>query len=413
MAFAAFRRSPYPFVLAFFLLVGAVVSASVLISNPFPYDFPSFYGASTAVKRGLNPYDFDVLMKVSYEAGFVTDEDRLFPYLYPPFLAYAFAWLPKLGLEAAITLWRYLLLFGTGLSSVFTIRAVMASYPGEDAKIPLSLLGVAAFLTFVLPLQNNLFTGQSNNLVLAFLSAAVMLSVTRRDLSAGFVLAFAVAIKVTPIFLALPWALERRWRALAGLAVGLLVTVLITVPFGGASVWLEFLHRLPQMSHGATVPGLFPSKAVWNFALAGFFARISDSQEVVRAASIISILVLLALVTIAWLRSRALDRYQRMLLPLIVLMIIGSPLAYSHHVIYLLPPLLLELHRAFREDRRVRAGALVVLSAIASCDFPILYPNPRPAPIWLSVNLYALLALYGMGVWSLLRDHRDRQSAGM
>jgi alpha-1,2-mannosyltransferase len=408
MAFVAPGRARYALVLAFLLLVGAVCSAPILILEPFPIDFGSFYGASSAVKRGLDPYDFQVLMKVSHEAGFL--RDGVLPYLYPPFFAYAFSWLPELGIEAASTFWRYLLLLGIGLTAVFTIRAAMASHPREDDdKIPLSLVGVAAFLMFVLPLQNNVFMGQSNNLVLVFVSAALMLAVTGRELSAGFVLAFAVAIKVTPILLVLPWVLERRSRPLAGLAIGLLVAFLITVPFGGASAWVEYWHRLPQMSHGATIPGLFRSKAVWNFALAGFFARLSDSHATVRAASIISILVLLALVAIAAQRATGPDRYQRMLLPLIVLMIIASPLAYTHHIIYLLPPLLLELHRALREDRRVHAGALLLLSAIASCDFPAVYSNPPPGTIWTSINLYALLALYGVGVWSLVRERLPAQ----
>ena len=372
---------------AFFTIIAWIVCADLLLGRAYMLDFQSFYGAAEAVKRDLDPYDAHVIDAIARESDL---RGPIYPYLYSPFVAYGMSWLADVRHDLAQTLWSYMSIVAYGLSSMFAMRCAVTKQAAGW------LVVITALLAFALPLRGNINIGQINALVLALICAALWLAHSDRPFSAGFTLAFAVVIKIMPLVLALPWLLERRLRALVGLAAGLVAAFLITLPFGGAGAWLEFARRLPTMSHGSTIPGLFPAKTHWSFSLASFYARLFDSPSAVRIASIATIIALVA--GIAFVARR--KSTEHVLLPLSVVMIVASPLAYTHHVIYLLPGLLLALHLALRDERRVLAGALLVLGALASTEFPNVYTSGWPT-LALSLNLYALLALYGIGVWSM------------
>ena len=84
----------------------------------------------------------------------------------------------------------------------------------------------AKVLTVVLslrPILGDLSHGNINLLILFLVVSALALFRGRRDLSAGVVLALAIACKLTPA-LFLPYLVwKRAWRALAGCVVGLVV----------------------------------------------------------------------------------------------------------------------------------------------------------------------------------------------
>src|SRR6202035_2483419 len=102
-----------------------------------------------------------------------------------------------------------------------------------------------------------------------------------------------------------------------------------------------------------------------------------------------------------------------MLLPFLVAMVVASPVAYLHHVIYLLPGLALSLGYAWTALagwRRPAAVAVLLLAAAAAgAPFPEMYMHRGISPIGqglplglellTSLNLYALLALALAGAW--------------
>ena len=387
---------------AFFIFIALICASDLLIGHGNGIDLRSFWGAAAAAKRGASPYDFAVLQQVARDANLPPGD--LFPYLYPPFFAYGFSWLAGLSFAATQALWAWLSAVAFGASVWLATRAARIAIAEPTSPLPLFVLG--ALLTFALPLRNNIDIGQVNALVLVLICGALLASFTGRSFLAGCLLAFAAAIKVTPIVLALPWLVERRYRALAGVAAGLAAAVLVTLPFGGASAWPEFVSRLPGMSHGAHIEGLFEPKIVFNFSLAGFYARLVDSAAAVRVASVVTILTLVAVPLVLAVRAHPETRFERLLLPLSVVMIVASPYAYVHHLIYLMPALLLALHRALREDRRALCAALLVATALLAVDFPWLFFRHPQGAIVTSLDLYVLLALYGIGVAQQLRDRR-------
>ena len=110
-----------------------------------------------------------------------------------------------------------------------------------------------ALVTFaaVLPLQRNFQYGQQHVVVLFLLTLALWLLLRGRGTRAGLALAAAAALKLYPALFALALARKRRWMALGGLAVGLVVSIAIAVIlFGGESLRVYALRMLPRAAVG-------------------------------------------------------------------------------------------------------------------------------------------------------------------
>ncbi|KYF61231.1 hypothetical protein BE11_39780, partial [Sorangium cellulosum] len=389
----------------------------IALKQPVAIDFKSFYTAAVAASRGLDVYDVTVLESIARELQL--PHEQTFPYLYPPFFAHTFSWLARLRPDDAQEVWSSMAVVSYGLAATFAVVAVRRATRGADdaargPAIPTVLLALIAFLTWALNLRNSLAMGQVNPLVLAFICAALALSLSGKDTPAGLALAVAAGIKVTPILIAVPWVIQRRFRALAGLAAGLAALVAISLPFGAAPAWVEFLRRLPRMSHGARIPGLFDPGTVANFSLAGFYARLFGQETAtIKTASVITVLLLVGAALALGGRAASPERSLRLLLPLLVAMVVASPFTYVHHVLYIFPAALYALDRAVKDERRLEMGALVVLISLATIDFPYVYGRfkaPLP-PLALSVNLYVLLAIYALGMVLLWRDRREGSAA--
>jgi len=102
------------------------------------------------------------------------------------------------------------------LAAVWVFRLVAP--PGGDVPDAAKALAVLLALP---PVLSDLSHNNVNIFVL-FLIAGCLEAVRRgRDLTAGLVLALAIACKVTPLLLVPYFAWKRAWRALAGCAVGL------------------------------------------------------------------------------------------------------------------------------------------------------------------------------------------------
>lgn len=382
----------------------------IVLKQPVAIDFKSFYAAAVAARRGLDVYDVKVLESIATEMQL--PHALTFPYLYPPFFAHTSSWLARLRPDIAQQVWSTIAVVSYGLAATFAAVAVhrATQAPLGEARrmaVPTVLIALIAFLAWSLNLRHSLAMGQVNPLVLVFICAALALSIARKDTPAGLALAVAAGIKVTPLLLAIPWIIERRFRALAGLAAGLAALVLISLPFGAAPAWLEFLRRLPRMSHGAKIPGLFDPGAVPNFSVAGFYARLfGQDAAAIKTASAITILLLLGGALALGGRSPSPSRSLRLLLPLLVTMIMASPFTYVHHVLYLFPAALYALDRAAAQDRRLEMGALVVLLSLAAIDFPYVYErfNGQLPRLATSMNLYVLLAIYALGMLLLWRE---------
>lgn len=371
-------------------------------------DFKSFYYACRAAALRIDFYDLGQLQGLAARDG----TSGVFPFLYPPAFPFLFAWLSRLRLPHAQLLWSLASIAALTVAlavSVTAIRRRQRSLGGEPVSWSLALtLGVG--LTLALNLRNVVSLGQINLLILLFVVPCLMLPGEPRHLPCAL-LALAILIKVTPIFLIPVLLAERRFRGVLRVAGWLTGWAALSLVLRAGPQWRAFARFAPQMSYGSPIPGLFPADASCNFSVAGFYARLTESPHRTFWLTAVSLGVLTLPVLYAASRRPADDSGIR--LSAYVLVIIGAPVTYVHHVIMLLPVLLWASSDCMKGPGS-KPALIVALGIIAGTDFPVLYTRfhwSHAAYVGVSsLNLYALLALYVLGLIEAARVATEARS---
>jgi len=370
------------------------------INDEMISDFRSFYYAGMAFLGEGNIYDYRYLNKLALE---LNGRGYVWPYLYLPPLAFYMAPLSFLAERDAATVW---VLMSVVLGVFLLITSVHLSsklYDKVSSQKKQALQLLSLCLIFILPFDNNLKVGQVNILVITLIVVAMVQSlVNKRDFLAGFLLAAAIMVKLTPIGLLLYFALNHRYKIFYGCVVGLLVLAAPTfVVSGGLDNWKYFQEFTSLMGYGKTIPGLFPAAGIPNFSVAGWVARFIPNQATVSVVTIIILSLLGVVLLYQHYRLRRKGRGELLLLPYLVLMVLGSPLAYLHHVIYIFPGVLLTCWILIQRKGRYvfLLISLLSLTLVASIDWPMRYGRlGLELNIFTSLNLYALLGLFFLGL---------------
>ncbi|RYZ09097.1 MAG: DUF2029 domain-containing protein [Myxococcales bacterium] len=395
------------FALALFAFVLALSSLSALevVFYSKPGDFLSFYAAASAASANVDFYDQQALEKLVALHGW---GERVYPYLYPPALAHALRPLATLELTLAHRLW----LGGTVVAFAAAVSLMLLGAQRAWATVtprrppPYSLLlTLAAVLVWALPLRNNLLLGQVNAVVLLFITLAVRAHLFGRSAQAGLWLAPAILIKMTPAVLLLFFALRANRRTLLGCMACLAGMFAISLGVGAGPDWVSFVRHAPERTYGAAIPGLFSADTVWNFSPAGWLARLLPEHSVwVPRLSLLALAGACSVSTWLSLRARAPSSDCLALASLFPVLLLASPLTYLHHVVYILPALVIWLLRAWSDERYALFGTSLVAAFIAGTDWAPLYGRlfgPTASPLLTSINLYAVLVFAGVG-WVLL-----------
>ncbi|TET33327.1 MAG: DUF2029 domain-containing protein [Planctomycetota bacterium] len=389
------------FLIACLLFVMDFLSESDVVR----FDFKTFYAAcSFEHGSGENLYDLQHLHRTARKSGI---GGHVYPYLYPPFLALVAKPLTAFPPGTAQKLWTVIgaILMALSAAACTLIASSRVKGDGERSILPeLVLYGLA--LLFALPYRNNIYIGQVNIIVLAFLVLSLLFYYRRSDLLAGAFLGCAVMIKITPAVLVLFFIARRRFKIVVGLALSLIGLFALTLFLGGWKVWADFFSLLAVLLSGADIPGLFPIDAVYNFSMRGLFLRFISSRPAAMVFATLSLLLLLALITCLTWKTRKERAAEVLILPFFVLMIIASPLTFLHHVIYLLPCAVLAnayMTALPRPKREFHIFVIFLIIAVAGIDFPIYYDGVLMPDIgrecFTSVNLCALLGLFFIGIW--------------
>lgn len=371
-------------------------------------DFNSFYMAAQAARVGVDLYDAKALNELAQGA-----EVRMyvFPYLYPPVLAHVAIPLGKLPSDRARLLWMVFNLAALVPIAILTALTVHRQLRGRRgvgglAAGDVALLFTAALL-FVLPFDDNIDMGQVNLLVLLFLSLAFFFLSRDREWAGGAMLGVAAVLKVSPAVLLLYFLARRRFRVVLSCLLSVAAIAAATLPLGAAGAWTRFFAVLPEMSHARSGIGIFPPGFYPNFAVAGLFARIfPDDLPLARIWTLALLSLLAAGLAFAVWRTATPQARNLLVSSFLVLMIVASPFAYRHHVIYLLPGAVLLLTDASLGFRPVAGivwtGLLLGVMALAGAPFPGMYArwslSPQAARFLTSLNLYALLLLMALGL---------------
>ncbi|MFH2060970.1 MAG: glycosyltransferase family 87 protein [Pseudomonadota bacterium] len=312
-------------------------------------DLPSFYSASIQVfEHGESPYDREVLQLVMEKGVYVH------PYLYPPPSLLFFYPLSLIDYATA----RHLVLFGNHLIIIALLFVIPLFLLRASSKTHFPLIFVLTFvysLTFT-PTVVTLNHGQTNLLLLAFILCFWLLARKKHAVTASLFLALAVFLKTYPLII-LPMLLvtgHRRECAYTAVWLGLgTIIALLILP---SVIWNDwFLNVLPAGEYTRIPPGLFSPASVFNQSLNGFFARAFTENpwspprivdaSLARTLTYASAGLIAAISGMAALRaykihSTSLDRTMIVILPAMYLV---APFSWEHHLVYLLPSILMLL----------------------------------------------------------------------
>lgn len=395
---AARRPAVHPAVLASLAwCYGYAVLAVFIGDTAVPgLDLPAFfYAADATFNWGLSPYDAAVIRAWQEDLG-----RTVFPFLYPPPALLLFAPLAALSYSEAALL---LLLVNSALLvalEVALFNRFLRSLPA-GGWFWLGLGVLCLHYGFVRTLLN----GQVNLLVLGLILVAWdALGERRRPVLAGLALALAILLKTYPALLLALLLLRREWSALAAafatIAAGAGAAALLLPP----ELWGDWLRRVLPTGGWGTVPFMLFAPSVYaNIGLNGFFSRLIAEETVVAGLAWLILPVIGFSLHALWSRRTAPPEafYERGFTLLLAAGFLVAPLSWFHHLLFLLPGMLLLLREAAAQPgpgRRLGVGSVLTLSfywAPLGRQIEIISTLPSLAAIALWLAL--LRSAYGQG----------------
>ena len=202
-----YRKALLAALIVFIIAFGVSVLLRGAIGEPYRTDMTVFIRAAQAVDAGTDIYD--------------AKTERQWNYVYLPLLAIL------LRPCAHLPLW-FSVLAGYVLSAAMLAGTVYAAKCLDLGKITAWRPAVLA-LVFSLPVMlNTMARGQLGILSLFFAVVCFVLYQKKRHFLAGFLLGFAIVLKISPVFFLLGFFfLQKAWRVLAGAALAALIFILI------------------------------------------------------------------------------------------------------------------------------------------------------------------------------------------
>lgn len=373
------------------------------------------------------------------DTGEITSEQGVHNYL-PFFVIFMVPWtlLPLKVAMAAFTLFSMALLAGT----VWMIELLFRRGVGTNPSLA-TLITIGLMLPFI---HSSTTVGAVNVLVLFLVVASWFLFERGREWEAGLPLGLAVLIKLLPAVLIVYFLLKLRWRVGLSaiiLAIGLGVAApLSTTGFRRTVEYHHAFYRGAVQEHSAraTITSEKPIKAKYSNqslpivlrrilspidANAGalgdrFFVNVANLSG--RTIWVIYLVIMLSVLMIA---AMALGRASPVWPPKsqsdvdamraqfglwCCLMLIASPLVWTHYFVLAFWPLAVAAHRSESVQRatggvcRVSIGVLLIWLI---ADILIAWPAARAA----GVHMLAVLTLFGTMFWYVTerRSHNDGQ----
>ena len=340
------------------------VSIMYIVKNKMAVDLRSFYYAASAVTEGLSPYERPILQALSDAAGL---KDYVYPYLYPPILAMALQPLliiPPQWISAFYLIFNTLTIL---LSLLLLVKLANKALP----DISQQRLYVTVFFALIsLPMHSNLMLGQINIAVLLFLIASFYFCYCRnQDLVAGSLLALAVLIKLTPLGFVMFFLLDKRFKVVFGFVISISCIILISLLHeDGPTLWLAFLNSVATTTANETA-GLSQKVSIANISLLSVMRDVVP--ETMLTALFITLISVIATILLC-LSFRHMHHHKHLLImPWLSLMLLVSPILYTHHFIYLIPGVFftaLYLYPRLSITQRLLSAAAIVIMGL---DWPL------------------------------------------
>lgn len=281
------------------------------------------------------------------------------PFTYPPLAAIAFAPLAALPEAAASAVMFALSLAAIALTVWLVLDRIR---PSTDRGVRLAVvLATVAAAEYIEPVRETLGFGQVNALLMAAVAFDVL---TRSDKwPRGILIGIAISIKLTPAGFLLLFLLRRDWRAFATTIVSTIAAVgvaWLVMPDDSREYWF---HKLSETGR------IGAPHFAGNQSLKGLVFRLGlgESTSTLLWLGLSAIAVIFAAV---WMRRLIADgKLTTALLVNAGVILLVSPISWSHHWVWVVPALAVAVDAALvnradgRRDRWLTAaiGAALVL----------------------------------------------------
>ncbi len=356
-------------------LISLVLFLKPLLLDYYP-DFSSYYYGPWTILHHNNPY--------LGGKGYFT------PYVYPPFVLlffFPFILFPFVIAEKIYTVISIVSIF---VSITFLFRLFKINVLSTIGVILLILL----FNFF--PEKFTLGMGQINNIILLFVISFVYCYIKKKKYLAGFFLAIAILLKLTPIIFLVYLLFDKQWKILLSLVVTLAIMTGIVIIVVPAPITLHYLKIV--------LPGLMSSWKgdYYNQALSGFLVRGIASlslREVLR--TILAVSIFLSGLFAVWKYGRRSDTSRLLSISLLMtISLIINTFSWQHHFVWLFLPFLvifdyLRSHR-FSLKHYIPLGISYLLISIN-----LKVPSVVPV-LFQSHVFYGALILYFMNIYLLV-----------
>lgn len=352
--------------------------------------------------------DYEVYLRAATELW--SDElyaDRpTLPFRYPPIAAILFLPLRLLGETAG----HNLLNIASVAATVLSAYCVLSWYRVGTVHSR-RLLAFAVTTVFVLgtPWRTELALGQVNSILLAF----IVVVVTRRSdrFRWGALLGVSVAVKLAAGIVVPGLLLLRRWRTALGAILGFLASVaigFIVVPANAAEFWFT---TFPRMSGGR------PRSEIVSQNLTGALPRF-DLGAGAQMGTVLGWSTLLGLTAVGLIIALRQSDPVKVTLVLGIAGLLGQPVTWTHHWVWLGPAALVLSIGIVRSPRKW-PWALALVAVLATILFPVGYAMPGQSLSGTALNLwqaiiassYVILGLVLLVVIPLCPTSRPKQPA--
>lgn len=380
---ASFYLKLFIAAIAFFHVADQMIPYDVIST-----DLRSYYFAGKAVVDHGNFYDVKYLNTLCREAGI----NVVFPYLYPPFLAHVIFPISYLPPSHANKIWSLALCIFVAIAAWLAIHLANI-YQRENSLVKKSENKYIAFvfavsLLFILPFRNNVNLGQVNVFLLAFILVSLILFFKKHYRLAAFFLSLSIIIKVTPAILLFYFLVQKQYKVIVYTSLFLILLTSLSIAIGGAESWKWFFRFLPEMSYGKEIEGITTLEHPVYFSITSFIMRVVGKDQ--QLVSLLTYFINITLFLLIYLQSRKLKTPELLLLPLLILMVIASPVTYLHHFIFILPGLVYFLLYIFYNfsgyEKKLYLGIALLLTLLLSIDFYAYYRS------WVGIKLFMFFA---------------------
>lgn len=373
------------------------------------FDLPTFYTAGVEVfQHGGSPYLQGNLQ------SHMSHEVYVYPYLYPPptlLFFYPFTLGEYTTVQLIVLVINHL--FVLLLLWFFMRLSWRISTPVYPLIPVLTLVYILSFNPIIITLNH----GQVNILLLLFLCGFWIFGNQHKPFIGSLFLALGILLKTYPIlFLPLLWVIGRKKEFMYTL-VWLGVMVTLSVLILPHSLWHEWITRvMPTGGYGQTPDGLPSPAAKWNQSLNGFFARAFTESEwsnpryvnaglaVILTYAGAGIIYLITLLAVRKRFRSGAEGITPMIMAALPAMFLMAPISWEHHLVYLLPTILLLLTAKSNLPRI--PTVIFYASGILAAMFIAL-------PYLVAFKFYAVLVIWCFSIFTLTNRHIEISAFGL